>query len=281
VIHRGWGRLILAVPAYAWTAVFFLAPLALLVIYSFGQINILTFKVDFGWTIHNYTQIADRLYVDTILRSLALSLSATAICLVIGLPVAYYMSLLRGPLQYALLIAVIVPFWTSFIVRTYAWLNVLKPGTPLAGTLKHLGLDGVFSQYSPGAVMLGITTNYLPLMILPLFVAFERIDPRLREAAWDLGAGRGRAFARVMLPLAVPGIVAGVIMVGIPATGEYVIPSILGGGKTLMFGNVVTDQFESLGNYPFGAALSVSVMSLLTIVLLILRRKTAALEDAS
>ena len=124
-------------------------------------------------------------------------------------------------------------------------------------------------------MLVGVVYNYLPLMILPLYVALERIDPRLREAAFDLGANSRRALLRVTVPLATPGIVAGCILVGVPSTGEYVIPQILGGGKVLMYGNVVADQFQNTGEYPFGAALSVSLMAVLTVVVLVARRGAA------
>jgi ABC-type spermidine/putrescine transport system permease subunit I len=258
----------LVLPAFGWTAVFFLAPLILLIAYSFGRIDIITFTVSWGWTTHSYTQIFQSLYLSAIGRSLLLSLGATLACLIAGFPVAYYISLQRGPRQLFLLVAIIVPFWTSFLVRTYAMTNLLD----------YSWLGGGRALDTPFAVGLGIFYTYLPLMILPLYVALERIDPALRESAADLGARPVRRLRRVIIPLAMPGIIAGCILVGVPSTGEYVIPSILGGGKVLMFGNIVADQFQSTGNYPFGSALAVSLMAVLTIVVLVVRRASAGRE---
>jgi len=277
--QRAWRSLrlqALAVPAYFWTVLFFLVPLGILAVYSFGQIDILTYKVHFGWTVQHYVDLGQKLYRDSIFRSLELSFGATLACLVVGLPVAYFISLQRRLLEYVLLIAVIVPFWTSFIVRTYAWIDVLSPGSPLARLATTVGLSRTGLLYNNVAVAIGIVANYLPLMVLPLYIGFKRIDPALREAARDLGAPGRRAFRRVVLPLATPGIVAGCLLVAVPATGEYVIPSILGGGKTEMFGNIVADQFLTVGDYPFGSALAVSVMALLTVFILLIRAASSS-----
>ncbi len=215
-----------------------------------------------GWTLSSYSQVFQSLYLTAIGRSLLLSAVATLACLAIGFPIAYYISLQRGRRQLVLLLAVMVPFWTSFLVRTYAITNILS--------LRAFGNGALL--YSATAVVIGIVYSYLPLMILPLFVALERIDPSLREAAADLGANGRRRLRRVVLPLAMPGVIAGCILVGVPSTGEYVIPLILGGGKVLMYGNVVGDQFQTTGDYPFGAALSVSLMAVLTVLVVVTRR---------
>jgi ABC-type spermidine/putrescine transport system permease subunit I len=249
-----------------------------LVAYSFGQIDIITFRVQWGWTLDSYSRVFESLYLNAIGRSLLLSTIATAACLVIGFPIAYYISLQRGRRQLLLLVAVMVPFWTSFLVRTYAMTNVLGDHGPLATVVRWFGGGTLDLAYTPAAVAIGIVYSYLPLMILPLFVALERIDPSLREAAADLGAGGVRRLRRVIVPLAAPGIVAGCILVGVPSTGEYVVPEILGGGKVLMYGNVVADQFQDTGDYPFGAALSVTLMTALTVLVLITRRATAGRE---
>jgi ABC-type spermidine/putrescine transport system permease subunit I len=270
-----WG---LVVPSYGWTLVFFGIPLILLVAYSVGQIDIITFRVDWGWTLDSYRRVFESLYLSAIGRSLLLSVSATLAALIVGFPVALYISAQRGRRQLLLLLAVMVPFWTSFLVRTYAMTNVLGDGGPVATIYGWFGGGSLHILYTPSAIVIGLLYSYLPLMILPLYVALERIDPRLREAAFDLGANGRRTLRRVIIPLAMPGIVAGCILVGVPSTGEYVIPQILGGGKVLMYGNVVADQFQNTGDYPFGAALSVSLMAVLTVVVLVTRRATAGRE---
>ena len=191
-----------------------------------------------------------------------LSLGATAACAVLGFALAYFISRQPPRAQRLLLVAVIVPFWTSFIVRTYSWVDLLQnlgPIDRLAGTL-HLTDSHISILYTPTAIAIGIIYSYLPLMILPIYVSLERIDASIYNAAADLGATPWRQFRRVVLPLAMPGVIAGSIIVGIPALGEYVIPEILGGGKTLMMGNILANQFQNTGNYPFGSALAVTLM---------------------
>jgi ABC-type spermidine/putrescine transport system permease subunit I len=273
---------LLAVPSVGWTVLFFLAPLGLLLVYSFVTTNLLTYQVDFGWTTSNYSGIFQKLYLDPILRSFVLSAAATLSCLLIGFPVAFTIARARGRRQALLLLMVMIPFWTSFVVRTYGIYNVIADNGPLYQLLHTLGLvhGYIHLLFTPVGVGIGIVYTYLPLMILPLYVALERIDPALLEAASDLGARPHRTLWRVTLPMAVPGIIAGCILVAIPATGEYVIPQILGGGKTLMFGNVVSDQFLSLGNYPFGAALAVALTVVLMLVLMFLRSRSYKAEAA-
>ncbi len=171
---------------------------------------------------------------------------------------------------------VMVPFWTSFVVRTYGVFNVIGDRGQLQQLLKAVGIiDGdVHLLFTPVGVGIGLVYTYLPLMILPLYVALERIDPALLEAANDLGASPMRVLRRVILPLALPGIAAGCVLVGVPATGEYVIPQILGGGKTLMVGNVVADQFLQIGNYPFGSALAIVLTVIVMVVLLVMRSRS-------
>ncbi len=281
--RRPSGRGLLALPSLGWTAVFFLAPIVLLAIYSLGQIDIITFEVTWGWTLESYTRIGDGLYLEPILRSIVLSAGATLACLVVGFPVALWISRLPARQQTLALVLVMIPFWSSFVVRTYALVNLLGDGGPVADLTSALGLtdDSPGILYSPTAVAIGIVYSYLPLMILPLFVALERIDRSLEQAAADLGATRRRTFRRVTLPLAAPGVIAGCILVGIPATGEYVIPAILGGGKTLMLGNVIADQFLKVGDYPFGSALAMALMAILTAFLLLGRGRLRRYEEVA
>ena len=274
-------RQLLIAPSAGWMLLFFLVPLGIMVVYSFGQRNVVTLELYWGWTVQNYVDVVGSLYLNAIVRSIVLSVTATALCLVVGFPVAYYISRQPHRRQNLLLLAIMIPFWTSFLVRTYAWVNLLANEGLLQHAGERLGLiDGALNVlYTPTAIGIGLVYSYLPLMVFPLYVALERIDPALPEAASDLGARRRRVFQRVTLPLAMPGVIAGCIIVGIPATGEYVVPAILGGGKTLMYGNVVASQFFEVGNFPFGAALAVSLMTAMTVVLVVLRRRAERLEE--
>ncbi|HEY0387333.1 MAG TPA: ABC transporter permease [Gaiellales bacterium] len=266
-------RSVLALPTLAWMLLFFLVPLGLIVVYSFATISLVTYDISYGWTFSNYRQIHDPLYFDTLTRSIFLSLTATVGCLLLGFPLAYFISRQPARWQRLLLVLVIVPFWSSFIVRTYAMVNLIDNGGPLEDVLHtlHVWSGPLNILYQPKGIALGIVYSYLPLMVLPIYVSLERIDYALMDAAGDLGANPRRTFRRVTLPLAMPGVAVGCIIVGIPALGEYVIPEILGGGKTLMLGNVITDQFLSVGDYPFGSAIAVALMAVMAAALVLAR----------
>ena len=269
---------LLVTPTAAWTILFFVAPLVLITIFSFGSENLVTFNIDFGWTASNFATFGTSLYLGTLLRSVALSLGTTLGCALLGFPLAFFITRQRPWIQRLLLACVIVPFWTSFLVRTYSWVNLLQnqgPADRLAYALTGHHLEVL---YSPTSIAIGIVYSYLPLMVLPIYVALERINPELYDAAADLGARPWRQFGRVVLPLARPGLIAGIIIVGVPAMGEYVIPEILGGGKTLMIGNIIVNEYLDVGNYPFGSALAVSLMAILMILLFALRRVQPELE---
>jgi spermidine/putrescine transport system permease protein len=266
-------RSLLALPTVVWMVLFFLVPLALIVVYSFATISLVTYNISYGWTLSNYRQIHDPLYFDTLTRSIVLSITATIGCLLLGFPLAYFITRQPARWQRLLLVLVIVPFWSSFIVRTYAMVNLIDNGGPLEDFLHtlHVWSGPLNILYQPKGIALGIVYSYLPLMVLPIYVSLERIDYALIDAAGDLGANPRRTFRRVTLPLAMPGVAVGCIIVGIPALGEYVIPEILGGGKTLMLGNVITDQFLSVGDYPFGSAIAVALMAVMAVALVMVR----------
>lgn len=271
----------LAVPTALVWATLFVVPVALLLLFSFGRIDPLTYKVSFGWTLNNYSKLLEPIYTTMLLRSVLIAVASALLCLIVGFPTAYFISRCHGRLQQLLLLAVIIPFWVSFIVRTYAWVSLLRNGGPIEALLRqlHIGSGTLDILYTPWSVMIGMVVNYLPLMILPLFVALERIDPNVEFAAADLGSPPRRVITRVVIPLATPGIVAGVLLVAIPAAGEYVVPAILGGGKTVLFGNVIFDQFTKTGNYPFGAALAVVFIVFLLLALWLARRLIGDRED--
>lgn len=267
----------------AYVICFFVAPLVLLVVFSFGQIDILTFDVAFGWTTDNYRALVDGLYLGAFVRSLALTLAATGLCIALGFPAALAITRAGGRLQNILLVAVVVPYWISFVVRTYAWLDLISPTGWVIEALSALGLvqEGADLRYSYTAIGIGMVYGYLPLMILPIYVALQRVDPAMVEAAYDMGLSRLKTVWRVIVPLSMPGVIAGALLVGIPATGEYTIPAILGGQKSLMLGNVIADQFLSVGNFPFGAAIGSTLMAVMLAVLLTTRRRLERLEDVT
>lgn len=273
VRFRSWARGLLVLPTLLWMLVFFAVPLGMVIVYSFASISLITYDISFGWTFSNYRQIHDPLYFDTLTRSLFLSAATTFGCLLLGFPLAYFISRQPRRAQRLLLVFVIIPFWSSFIVRTYAIVNLIDNGGPLQDMLHALRITSgpLDILYTPKGIAVGIIYAYLPLMVLPIYVSLERIDYALIDAAGDLGANARRTFRRVTVPLAMPGVVVGCIIVGIPALGEYVIPSILGGDKTLMLGNVITDQYLAVGDIPFGSAIAVSLMAVMAAVLFLAR----------
>jgi spermidine/putrescine transport system permease protein len=281
--RRSPARHLLLLPSLLWFTVFFLGPLVLVAVHSLGQVSLVTFEMRFGWTLQNYRDIGDPLYLHTLIRSLVLAVSTTFLCAVIGFPLAYFASRQPDRWQRLLLLLVIVPFWTSFVVRTYSLVYLLENGGPLDAFARRLGLvsNHLNFLYSPGSIGVGMVYSYLPLMILPIYVALDRVDRSVLEAASDLGASGAGLFLRVVLPLAMPGLVAGATIVGVAATGEYVIPEILGGGKTLMLGNIVADQFLNVGNYPFGSAIAVALLAVLAVALLAAGRARHAGEAAA
>lgn len=235
-------------------------------VYSLARQDSLTAQIEYAWTLENYRDLWRGIIGHALVRSLAMSAAATFLCVLLGYPVAYYLARYAGRWKGLLLVLVIVPFWTSFVVRTYAWLQILAPEGYLNRLLRwvHLTDQPLPIAYGPYAIIIGVTYNYLPLMIFPLYVSLSQINEEVLEAARDLGASSFTTFKRVILPQARPGLIAGIIIVGVPATGEYVVPSILGGGKTLMFGNLIALQFGSGFRWPFGAALA----ALLTVILM-------------
>jgi spermidine/putrescine transport system permease protein len=260
-------------PAWLWLVFLFLAPLAIVCAYSLltrGTYG----GVELPWTWESYGRLIDPLYGTILLRSIALSAAATAICLVMGFPLALFIA--RATRRKSLYLhLVILPFWTSFLVRTYAWMFLLRD-TGLVNT-KLIGL-GVLREplpllYNDGAVLLGLVYGFLPFMVLPLYATLERMDPAMLEAAADLGARPWSTLFRVVVPLAKPGIWAGTVLVFIPCLGAYLTPDLLGGGKSVMVGNLVQNQFTNARDWPFGSAVSLILMLFTLAALAIVYRR--------
>lgn len=208
-------------------------------------------------------------YLSILWRSVWQAAATTVICILLGLPVALWMSsLTRGARDVAILL-VTIPFWTNLLVRNYAWLIILREDGAVSRTANAIWPFGpVQLLYNDAAILIGLVYSFLPFMILPVYAVFEKFDWRLLEAAYDLGANRRRALTRVILPLAMPGIVAGGMLVFIPSLGSFVTAAILGGGKSMMMGNLIQLQFGQSRNWPFGAAISVVLLALMMLVLM-------------
>lgn len=256
-----------ALPPSLWLFGFFLAPLAIVWVLSFGEKRGLI-DVEITWTLANYVRALDPLYLGVVAKSLWISGVTTVLCLMIGLPVALGIVFAPGRWKLILLFLVILPFWTNLLIRTYALIAVLRTRGYVNFTLEWgadtLGLpfEPLALLYNNAAVVIGLVYVHLPFMVLPLYAALDRMDKLLIEAALDLGASQLRAFVTIVVPLAVPGIISGVILVFIPALGSYLIPDLLGGTDSQMIANVIERQFKRANDWPFGAALSFLLMYL-------------------
>ena len=260
-------RFLFLAPARATMALLFLAPMFIIVLYS-----VMTRGTYGGqsapFTLDNYARLADPLYLAILLRSFWLAGLSTAASLVLGFPLALFIarSTTRRNLYLQL---VMLPFWTSFLVRTYAWMFLLRDTGLINSALQASGVihDPLPLLYNDSAVIVGLVYGYLPFMVLPIFATLEKLDPALLEAAADLGATPWTSLWRVTVPLALPGIIAGSVLVFIPCLGAYLTPDLLGGGKSIMIGNLVQNQFTTARDWPFGAALSLVLTALVMLLL--------------
>ncbi len=257
---------LLLAPLVAWLLLFVVAPTLLLVVISFCERDFIG-RVVYNFTWANYLRAFDPVYARILLRSVGYAALTTAVCLLAGYPLAYFIARTGPRTRQSLLVLVMIPFWTSFLIRTYAWITILAHDGLLNGLLVSARViaEPVDLLYTPGAVVLGLIHNYLPFAVLPIYASVEKLDRSLVEAAYDLGAGPWRAFRDVTLPLTMPGIAGGAMLVFVPAVAMFAIVTLMGGGSTELIGNTIQKQFTSGKNQPFGAALG----TLLLLVFLI------------
>ncbi len=278
------GRTLAVAAPYVWLLVFFLAPFAIVLKLSFAEPLIAQppYSAVFEWaggllptftgSFDNYAfLLSDDLYITAYLNSIKIAFVSTLLCLLIGYPMAYGIARAPGAWRNALLMLVILPFWTSFLIRVYAWIGILKNNGILNNVLIGLGiidepLDILHNHFS---VYLGIVYSYLPFMILPLYANLARMDESLLEAAADLGCRPWKTFVSVTLPLSLPGIIAGSMLVFIPAVGEFVIPELLGGPDTLMIGKILWNEFFQNRDWPVASAVAIAMLILLVIPIVI------------
>jgi spermidine/putrescine transport system permease protein len=229
------------------------------------------------WGLQNYLRTLEPLYLRVLGRSVVLAAATTLVCLLVGYPVAYWLARRAPPtMRRALLVLVILPFWTSFLVRMYAWMFLLRTEGLVNLALGALGLPALGLLYNPAAVLLGQVYGELPFIILPLYASLEKLDPELLDAAADLGAPPAQVVRSVVLPLTRPGIVAGAILVFIPSLGAYLAPALLGGARYVYVGSLIQSQFAVARDIPFGAALSFGLSALVLLALWLLRRPLRA-----
>jgi len=286
-----WRRVAVAVP-YLWLLVFFLAPFAIILKISLADPVIAqppftpTFDANgaLAASADNFRfLLTDKLYAITYLRSIVMAGAATILCLALGFPMAYGIARSASKTRSLLLLLIVLPFWISFLLRVYAWMGLMNNYGVVNNLLMWLGVidQPIQLMYTDFAIFVGLTYSYLPFMILPLYATLERMDLDLVEAAQDLGASRTRAFWDVTWPLARPGVIAGCLLVFIPAMGEYVIPYLLGGSESLLIGRVLFDEFFVNRDWPLASAVAIVLLLLLVVPIVLLQRYQARDEEAA
>jgi spermidine/putrescine transport system permease protein len=267
-MNRRASSYLMIMPAGVWLLLFFLVPLAVVFVYSFWVTRNYSIVADFN--INNYVKaITGSIYYSVTLRTLRIAVLTTAVSLIIAYPVAYFLARKVRRFRVALLMLVIMPLWTSYLVRTFAWLLILGRNGIINQGLVATGVADApieWLLYSELAVVVALVHIYMPFMVLPIYAVLERFDERLIEAARDLGAGRIKSFLTITLPISRPGVVAGCIFVFVPAMGAYVTPEIVGGTGGMMLGNIIAKQFGGTFEYPFGSALTILMVAIVAVI---------------
>ena len=250
-----------AYPYVVWSAIFIVIPLLLIVFFSF------TSKVDgrFVFSFENFQRLFEPIYFTVFIRSIWLAVLSTVSCLILGYPIAYIISKLPIKRRNMLILLFILPMWMNFLLRTYAWMAILGRDGLINTLLGYIGIGPMKMLSTDGAILHGMVYNFLPFMVIPIYTVLIKIDKNLVNAAYDLGANKAQAFRKIILPLSIPGIISGITMVFMPAVSNFVIPSLLGGGKYMLVGNLIEQQFTTIGNWNFGSALSIFMMILILI----------------
>jgi spermidine/putrescine transport system permease protein len=262
-------RLVLLGPGLGWLAIFLVLPCAIVFVYSFFERG--TYGgIDYIFTLENYARAADPLYLSILLTSARVAVITTVAALVIGYPAAYLIATAPKPWQMPLLILVMLPFWSNYLIRTYAWIVLLNNQGLINYGLQELGVinEPLPMLYNEFAIVVGLLYGYLPFMVLALYSSISRLNREIFEASADLGASSLRTFVRVTVPLTIPGIAAGSVFVFVLSIGNFVTPNLLGGGRSLMVGNLIFDQFLSARDWPFGAALAFVLIGLMMLLLI-------------
>ncbi|MGL5692624.1 MAG: ABC transporter permease [Peptostreptococcaceae bacterium] len=249
----------LASPYVVWSMIFIVIPLLLIVFFGF------TTEVDgkYVFSLENFRRLMDPIYFKVFGRSLWLAFVSTILCILVGYPTAYIISKVKASKQGILLLLFILPMWMNFLLRTYAWMSILGKNGFLNNILTTIGLNPINILYTDTAVLLGMVYNFLPFMVLPIYTILSKMDQDLINAAKDLGANSFQVFTKVILPLSIPGVASGITMVFMPAVSTFVISKLLGGGKIMLAGNLIEQQFMAVGDWHFGSAVSIFMMILI------------------
>ncbi len=261
----------LALPYIVWAALMLILPMALIALYSFSNQGntIIAFSLTFEHYVRFFT---DPDFLLILWRSLLIALKTTAICLLLGYPVAYFISRCAEGIQNTLILAITLPTWINALVRTYAWIGLLSEGGIVSQILNFFGFGNVELLYTEGAVLLGMVYNFIPFMILQINTSLCKMDHSLLNAAADLGANPRQTFWKVTFPLSLPGVINGITLVFLPAVSSFFIPKLLGGGQFFLIGNVIENQFITVGEWNFGSAISMIMAVIMMLMMMAVRK---------
>ena len=257
-----------ASPYIVWSTLFIVIPLIIIVFFSFTQET----ASGYSFTLENFKRVLNSQYISVFKRSLILAFESTVLCLILGYPVAYFISKMKSNKRNILIMLFIVPMWMNFLLRTYAWLPILGKNGVINNFLSAIGLNTINILYTDAAVLLGMVYNFLPFMILPIYTVLIKMDNSLIDAAADLGANKRQIFTKVIFPLSMPGVITGITMVFMPAVSTFVISRRLGGGQYMLLGNLIETQFTTMGDWNFGSALAIFMMIIILISMAIMNK---------
>lgn len=262
----------LAIPYIVWAVLMLVLPMALIFLYSITEPG--NSIISFSITLDQYVKFfTDKDFLLILWRSLAIAVKTTIICLLLGYPIAYYIARTKEKTQNLLILCITIPMWINMLVRTYAWIGLLSDGGLIQKILSLVGLGHIKLHYTEGAVLLGMVYNFLPFMILQIQTSLCKMDTSLLEASADLGASPAQTFRRITLPLSLPGVINGITLVFLPAVSSFFIPKLLGGGQYFLIGNMIENQFITVGEWNFGSAISM-IMAVIMMLLMMAVRKT-------
>ena len=261
----------LAVPYIAWAVMMLILPMGLIALYSVTEQG--NSIISFTFTLEHYAKFfTDPDFLIVLWRSLLIALKTTVICLLLGYPIAYFISRSSEKIQNLLVLVITIPMWINMLVRTYAWIGLLSEGGLIQRLLSLIGLGGGELLYTEGAVLLGMVYNFLPFMVLQINTSLCKMDHSLLEASSDLGANPRQTFVRVTLPMSLPGVINGITLVFLPAVSSFFIPKLLGGGQYFLIGNLIENQFITVGEWNFGSAISMIMAIIMRLLMMAVRK---------
>lgn len=257
-------------PYMVWMTAFIVIPMLLIVLYAFTTHG--NSVMAFQFTFDNFGKFFDPVFIKVMLKSMQVAIITTVICILIGYPIAYVISTVKDRWQTLLMLLVTIPMWINMLVRTYAWISILSDGGLINSFLKTINVGPIKMMYTDFAVVLGMVYNFLPFMILSIYTSLAKMDKALIEASYDLGANNKQTFRKVIFPLSLPGVISGVTLVFLPAVSTFIIPKFLGGGQYMLIGNLIENQFITVGEWNFGSAISL-IMAMIIMLSMYMTRK--------